>query len=413
MMQTGGVHSRHPATIAQVVESGLCIGCGLCEALAPERWAMTYTPEGRLRPAARSSDPEADLEILATCPGGVARAHSEDTPCDDMIWGRYHRMERTWAADADIRFRAASGGLLTALGVHLLRSGRANFILHCEADPAAPMRTRWCISDTVDQVIARAGSRYGPSDTLAGLRVAVDRNEPFAVIAKPCDAGAVRSRAKSDADLARNLVCMLVMVCGGASDLGKSQALLDDYGVAESDVTLFRYRGYGNPGATRVEVKDGRAWQCTYGDLWADEAGWRIQSRCKICPDANGEAADIAAADTWPGASPVGEDAGFNGIITRTAFGDALFEEAVSAGLLVRGEAIAPREFDDLQPHQVRKKRALAARLRGMLEAGSPIYAHEGLRIDELDSRDADQQDASRARVVAGRFSETLPTLKG
>ena len=44
--------------------------------------------------------------------------------------------------------------------------------------------------------------------------------------------------------------------------------------------------------------------------MWEDEATWRLQSRCKICPDAIGEAADIVVGDTWPDATPVGEDAG-------------------------------------------------------------------------------------------------------
>ena len=39
-----------PETIRAVVENGFCIGCGLCEALAPERWQMRMTPQGRLRP---------------------------------------------------------------------------------------------------------------------------------------------------------------------------------------------------------------------------------------------------------------------------------------------------------------------------------------------------------------------------
>ena len=102
------------------------------------------------------------------------------------------------------------------------------------------------------------------------------------------------------------------MVCGGASDLGKSWDLVKQFGVTEDEVSVMRYRGYGNPGLTRVETKDGRAFETTYLDLWADESEWRIQSRCKICPDAIGEAADIAAADIWPGGAPVGEDAGFN-----------------------------------------------------------------------------------------------------
>lgn len=48
-------------------------------------------------------------------------------------------MEQVWASDPDVRFKAATGGLLTTLGVFLLETGQAEFILHCEADPAAPM----------------------------------------------------------------------------------------------------------------------------------------------------------------------------------------------------------------------------------------------------------------------------------
>lgn len=61
-------------------------------------------------------------------------------------------------------------------------------------------------------MISRAGSRYSPSATLAGLQSAIDRNQPFAVIAEPCDAGAIRERAKVDKALGRNLVAVLVIV---------------------------------------------------------------------------------------------------------------------------------------------------------------------------------------------------------
>lgn len=405
----------HPQSVREVVNAGLCIGCGLCEALAPDRWKMAYTQAGRLRPApvgaATDGAGGADQEILQACPGAVARPNAEGADQTDMIWGAWHRMEEAWAGDAEIRYRAATGGVLTALGVHLLRSGKAGFILHCAADAQAPMRSRWCLSDTPDQLLERAGSRYGPSDTLAGLEAALQRNEPFAVIAKPCDAGALRARAEADPRLRENLVAVLVMVCGGASDLGKSRAVLEEFGVDEADVTLFRYRGYGNPGPTRIETRDGRAFQKTYPEMWADEAGWRIQSRCKICPDPLGEAADLAAADIWPDASPTGEDEGFNGVITRTRAGEELYLAACDAGDLVSGPGITPREFDDYQPHQVNKKHALAARLRGMAAAGSPVYDHQGLRISELDAGSAQEETGTAERVRVGRFHEDLPSI--
>ncbi|MDM8165238.1 Coenzyme F420 hydrogenase/dehydrogenase, beta subunit C-terminal domain [Roseovarius sp.] len=400
---------RQPASVHEVVEHGLCIGCGLCEALGPDRWKMTMTAEGRLRPAPLGpEDPAADAAILAACPGTVAEA-TADGPKEDDVWGRYVHMGEAWAGDPEIRFRAATGGVLTALGMHLLKSGKARFILHCSADPAHPVRSRWVMSETPEEVARRSGSRYGPSDTLAGLEAALARGEPFAIIAKPCDAGAVRARAKADPRLEKLLVAVLVMVCGGASDLGKSWMLLDELGVAEEEVTVFRYRGYGNPGRARVETSDGRAYERTYDELWGDEAGWRIQTRCKLCPDAIGEAADIAAADIWPDAQPEGEDAGFNGVITRTSTGQRLMQAAVEAGDLTLGKEHTPRDYDHFQPHQVNKKRAMAARLRGLSRAGWPVYSHKGLRLDTLDAGDDAEEQGAHDRALSGRFSEKLP----
>ena len=72
----------------------------------------------------------------------------------------------------------------------------------------------------------------------------------------------------------------LTLVCGGASDLTKSEQVLQRFNVRESELALFRYRGHGNPGPTRVETKDGRTFELTYQELWEDESKWMIQPRC-------------------------------------------------------------------------------------------------------------------------------------
>lgn len=394
-----------PQSIADVVTHGLCIGCGLCEGMAPDRYQMVMH-EGRLRP--RELETGDDSAILQACPGATVAASDAAAPHEDQVWGMYHTMSEAWAGDPDVRFRAATGGVLTALGQYLLSSGKAAFILHVGADPEAPMRSRWVISEAPADVLANAGSRYGPAAPLAGVGAALERGQPFAVICKPCDANALTARRKADPLLDQLLVAVLVMVCGGASELGKSQAVLADLDVAEADLTLFRYRDHGNPGPTRVETAH-TAHEISYLDMWADEAGWKIQTRCKLCPDAIGEAADIAASDIWPGGAPTGEDEGFNGLITRSAAGASLVEEAVRDGALVLGAPHTPRDYDDFQPHQVAKKKAMAARLRGMAAAGAPVYAHEGLRIDDLDTHETAEEEGSAMRARSGRFSETLP----
>ena len=108
------------------------------------------------------------------------------------------------------------------------------------------------------------------------------------------------------------------MVCGGQSRLTKSQRLLGQLDIPETAVSLFRYRGHGNPGPTRVETHDGRVFEVSYLEMWEDEKTWDVETRCKFCPDALGEATDRSGGRRLAGeAPPPGKDEGFSGIIIR------------------------------------------------------------------------------------------------
>ena len=81
-----------------------------------------------------------------------------------------------------------------------------------------------------------------------------------------------------------------------------------------------------------LKTKDGREYDREYNSFWGEESTWRVPFRCKICPDAIGESADVAALDTWRGGSPKGEDEGFNAAIVRTKKGLDLMSDAAKAG---------------------------------------------------------------------------------
>jgi coenzyme F420 hydrogenase subunit beta len=396
-------------SVAEIVRSDLCIGCGLCEATTGGRVEMTLTEHGSLRPASVDDFRDDEQErIIATCPGVVASSRQEPGVPIDEVWGAHLSMTHAWAGDANVRFRAATGGVLTALGRHLLRTSIVTFVLHIGADPDQPVRNRWVMSETPEAVLEHSGSRYGPAAPLAGLMTALEREEPFAIIAKPCDLDAVHSLATLDERIDRLCVARLALVCGGQSRLTKTISLLDRFGVDEHDVTSLSYRGNGNPGPTRVETVGGEVHEMSYLDVWADESAWEVETRCKLCPDALGEAADVAAADAWPGGAPAGEDAGFNAIVVRTSAGVALVDAAVDAGALVLGDSLTPRQFDRLQPHQVRKKVALAARYEGVGAAGAPAFTISGLRIDKLGARLdredwVDERSGAQRRIEAAR----------
>jgi len=399
-------------SIAEVVSSGLCIGCGLCESITQRRIKMQMTSAGSLRPAPVDEfSVSEEALLLSVCPGIHIKPRQQSAISADAaniamdeVWGEYTSMRYAWATHPEIRYKGSTGGVLTALGRHLLASHQAAFIYHVKADPKAPVQSVATISETAAEVLLGTGSRYGPVAPLTSLLKALDRNEPFAIIAKPCDLSAVHNYASHDERIDQLVTHRLTMVCGGQSTEQKSRDVLKRANIDTHKVTLYRHRGYGNPGPTRVESSDGQSLEISYLELWKDEGSWGIESRCKLCPDALGEATDIAAADVWPGGSPVGEDQGFNGLVVRSSAGERLLASAVQAGELTIGDEITAEQFNEFQPHQVAKKIALNARLQGLTDAGLATIDAPASRLKSLGSRlDAEAWNKERAGT-ARRF---------
>src|ERR1700722_15827884 len=127
-------------SLEEIVEGGLCIGCGLCQAGAgADKIRIVLTPEGRERPVAHGRLDAATLKrINAICPGTrVEGARPEDQAmpaapamqtatamraaptmqaADDVVWGRAEHLAIGYARDPEVRFRGSTGGVLTALG---------------------------------------------------------------------------------------------------------------------------------------------------------------------------------------------------------------------------------------------------------------------------------------------------------
>ncbi|TIX27940.1 MAG: coenzyme F420 hydrogenase, partial [Mesorhizobium sp.] len=186
-----------PLTLSEIVENGLCIGCGLCRSMAGRDVEMVMTPEGRERPVVlRELDKPTLAKINAVCPGtriaGPPPAQISEAALADTVWGPVERLVLGRAADPMVRFVGSGGGTLTALGQFLLSSGRVKFVLHVAASRPMPMRTERKLSFDAASVLEGAGSRYGPAATLVDFNDILDRGEPFALIAKPCDITAVR-----------------------------------------------------------------------------------------------------------------------------------------------------------------------------------------------------------------------------
>ena len=414
------------ARLEAIVEQGLCIGCGLCQAVVgAERVRVVKTTSGYLHPVVVGELDHAQVDrVYAVCPGtrieGLPqRLIDEDTHVDN-VWGPWRRIVRAWAADDEMRFEGATGGVLTALAAYLLESSRVNFVLHARASRAEPSFGEATLSRSRADVLAAAGSRYGPTATLIGVDEVLDLGEPFAIIGTPCDLSALRNQAEFDPRVDRLVRYWLTMVCGGFGAPETTDAFYRRNGIEPTEVTALRYRGRGCPGPTRVETTRGSR-EFHYLDFWGEDASmWGLPFRCKICPDGIGESADIAASDTWIGGSPnridSETDAGVNGVIARTRAGAELLAAAAADGALEIQFDIVPDDLSVYQPHQVHKKYAVWARHQGIGDAGRIVPQTARLRIEELarelpEESNRYQRDGTRRRIEAGKASLPTPCL--
>lgn len=405
----------------RILDEGKCIGCGLCVSMFPDKLEMDLAPSGYLRPCVRQhlSRRETDA-IYGVCPGvvqtGLAEGLVETAAVVDDVWGPYVRIDKAYAADPETRYKAATGGVLTALCDYLIASGAASAILHVTAGGVRPSFGQAHISINREAVLDGASSRYGPAAPLTALGTMLDRGEPFALVAKPCDISAVRLLGRTDPRIRELITHFLTPVCGGFMAPFGMDAFLKSIGITPDEVVAISYRGNGCPGPTRFELKNGEVIDKTYLEIWGtDTSTWHLPWRCKICPDGTGEAADVAAADTWPGGSPSEEaldgDPGTNAILVRTHAGAELVQAAVDAGYLILEGPAATSDLDLWQPHQVRKKIASGARFEAMQMAGQLGIRTIGLRTEALRARmdketDSRELEGTRARIAIGKHRD-------
>ena len=118
----------------RIAEEGLCIGCGICQSIAgPATIRVVKTTTGDQRPIVVGSLDDGLVDrIYDICPGtrieGLPEVLIAPETAVDPVWGPYLRIVLGYAADPEVRHKAATGGVLSALAVYLLDSGRVEFI---------------------------------------------------------------------------------------------------------------------------------------------------------------------------------------------------------------------------------------------------------------------------------------------
>ena len=140
------------------LDENRCTACGLCRKVCP--------------PANENFRPLNEFVF-----GGLP---------DNVLLGNHRGCFLAHSADADIRFRATSGGCVTTLLLHLLRSGQINGAVVTRLSQADPLRAEPFIARTEGEILSAIGSKYLPVPVNSMLKTIRAESGRFAFVGLPC-----------------------------------------------------------------------------------------------------------------------------------------------------------------------------------------------------------------------------------
>jgi coenzyme F420 hydrogenase subunit beta len=370
--------------VKDVAENGYCTGCGICESIASETHIQVkISTLGYLRPEIKQSvDLQVLDEIKAVCPG-INIKHSAPQKNQDVIWGPLIQVSTGHAVDETVRYQGSSGGVISALAIYLLESGKVSFVAQNAVSKNDPLTNELQISRNAADVLHAAGSRYAPSAPLRRIKELFQTGEQFAFIGKPCDVAALRNYLVIHPTLKKQVPYMLSFMCAGIpSQLGTNE-ILNQFSIKPDEVKSMRYRGEGWPGKAKVVTHQDEVYEMDYEASWGSILNKHLQFRCKICPDGTGEFADVVCADAWYGKDgypDFEEQAGRSLVIGRTAIGAALINEAANK-LSIVINPLPVEEIAKMQPYQQHRKSVVLARwiASKLVNQFAPSYQNLGL----------------------------------
>ena len=327
--------SRRVKSLQDVVDWRLCIGCGACAyAGTPGKIELVNLPTVGIRPDIQ--DPGySGSECLSFCPGvGVSApgCSGDSKTAAEMEFGTAIEIWVGYAADPEIRFRASSGGILTALALFCVERGGMGSAIHTGKEEERPWLNRTVQSNSRQQLLDRAGSRYAPSSPCDGLALIENSGSPCVFIGKPCDVAAVAELRKTRPALDRNLGLVLTFFCAGTPSTQGTLDLVDGSNPSGHLIDV-SYRGNGWPGEFKARWDDGSEKRISYEQSWGRLASYR-PLRCNLCPDGLGQLADISCGDAWDEYDPERPSPGVSIVLVRTPRGQRILRQAIEAGYL-------------------------------------------------------------------------------
>ena len=349
--------------IGEISGSALCTACGGCAAVCPvSAISMQENPAGFMVAVVDETVCVGCGQCRKVCPS--VRSNTDKFAHRDLIHGVCLDGFVGYAANDAVRLGGQSGGVVTALLCHLLRSGEIDTALVAGFDEAT-RRPKGVLAETEAEDLASAGSYYTQLPILPVLKQA--KGKRVAAVTLGCQNEALTLMETAAPQLVPEY--RIGLICAGQN----SGTMIDDI-CCEAGCeapTAFRFRDKkagGWPGAITVTDAEG---------VHELPNKYRHQikpvyecHRCLLCFDQMNTCADVVCGDPW-GITGKDTPEGHTVLLARTEKGMALLKAAEAAGAIV---------LERLPITDIMRGQTVNDRHRDKVYAAKEVYEREGWR---------------------------------
>ena len=401
--------------ISHTVQKDLCVGCGICEGACPKSAIQIVPQKGLFRPFLDDNLCNNDHgchRCYDVCPGlGVdIKNISKDlfpdkTIKDHVLLGRYIKCFYGYSNDYNIRFHAASGGLLSQFLIYLLEKNLIDGAVVTKFDPHNEFLVKSFIATTKNDILSAKSSKYSPVTMNHIVQdIKSSNGNRFILVGLPCHLHGFRKLEMIDKSFKEKIVGHFGLYCSGNKNFYFTEYLLEERNISKSSIDYIAYRDEGNLGGLVINgMKDSGEKFHYYQDYRKYNHPLRsffLQKRCLFCVDHFAELADLSFGDLYT--EPFKRDkVGINSLIVRSSLMLEWLKQARSDGAIYLND-LNEELLLKSQPASYNKKRRTKTflRLNSLFGKTNPQY-------------DVKLQDKNLLRSVVAYFYNLLQIYIG
>ncbi|WP_221250097.1 Coenzyme F420 hydrogenase/dehydrogenase, beta subunit C-terminal domain [Desulfuromonas versatilis] len=351
VLPSGMKMDKSRQVVADIVERGLCCGCGICAGVCPNRnLEMALCGNGDIAPILVGECPSGCQLCMQVCPFGpqsksedrLAKTRfgcSEEAKFEKTV-GLYLESFVGYSLVSDHRARGASGGMATWLLESLVRRGLVDAVVCVGEGKGNDGLFEYKAVADIEALRGAAGSRYYPVSVAEAVALMNEKFKEarYAVVGLPCVLKGLHLAMEALPRLRRRIVYTLGLTCGHMPNRLYTEYLASISGIPPGHLASAKYRLKENTGRAgnfkfQAVAKNGCVGVAIpfskISNIWSD--GYFQVNACNYCDDVFAEVADATFMDAWlPEYSH--DPQGHSLIVVRHSALIPIFDEGVRAG---------------------------------------------------------------------------------